>query len=148
MTDTNGGTPVIEEMTAREAHALLIGDERAQLIDVRTRAEWAFVGAPLQVGAHAPVFCEWQAWPDMQIAPRFVDNLVAELEARGVARDAPLLFLCRSGARSRAAAQAMVAAGWRRCVNISDGFQGPPDGEGHRSRLTGWQASGLPWRQN
>lgn len=147
MTRTDGVPPVIEEMTAREAHALLVSNERAQLIDVRTRAEWVFVGAPLQVGAQAPIFCQWQVWPDMQIAPRFVEELDAELTARGAARDAPLVFLCRSGARSRSAAQAMIAAGWTRCVNVSDGFQGPPDGDGHRSRLTGWQAAGLPWRQ-
>lgn len=140
-------TPVVAEMTAREAHGLLLSDETAQLVDVRTRAEWSFVGAPLPIGERLPIFCEWQSFPDMQVSPRFVDDLSVELRARGASQDAPLVFLCRSGARSRAAAQAMIAAGWRRCVNVSDGFQGPPDAEGHRSRVSGWQAAGLPWRQ-
>jgi len=58
-----------------------------------------------------------------------------------------LLFLCRSGVRSRAAAIAMTAAGYSRAYNIAQGFEGDPDAERHRGNKNGWKASGLPWKQ-
>ncbi|MBL8587014.1 MAG: rhodanese-like domain-containing protein [Methylobacteriaceae bacterium] len=147
MTSEVDSISTVEEMTAVDANDLWLRDPTAQLIDVRTRAEWTYVGAPTPVAGCTPIFCEWQSYPDMQIRAGFVAELTAELAARGVGPTAPLLFLCRSGVRSRAAAQAMRAAGYQRCVNITEGFQGPPDGNGHRSRVSGWQAAGLPWRQ-
>ena len=79
----------------------------------------------------------------MQPNPDFVTAL-----AGGVAdKNTPLLFLCRSGARSAAAAKAMTAAGYSTCLNVSDGFEGPLDGEAKRGSSGGWKASGLPWRQ-
>jgi len=62
-------------------------------------------------------------------------------------KDAPLLFLCRSGARSAAAAKAMTAAGYSTCLNVADGFEGPLDANGKRGSAAGWKATGLPWRQ-
>ena len=116
----------------------------AILIDVRTRAEWNFVGVPDLAGVgKKPALLEWQMFPTMQPNPDFVSAL-----AGGVAdKDAPLLFLCRSGARSAAAAKAMTAAGYSTCLNVSDGFEGPLDSEAKRSTSDGWKASGLPWRQ-
>jgi len=31
--------------------------------------------------------------------------------------------------------------------NVADGFEGNPDGSGHRGQIAGWKASGLSWRQ-
>jgi len=73
--------------------------------------------------------------------PRFGDQLAH------LPRDAAILFLCRSGARSRAAAIAMTELGFARCYNIAGGFEGDLDGERHRG-VGGWKAAGLPWRQN
>jgi len=63
-------------------------------------------------------------------------------------KDTPLLFLCRSGVRSAAAARAMTAAGYSTCLNVSDGFEGPMDAQGKRGSQAGWKAAGLPWRQS
>lgn len=128
------------------ATAYRIVSERkdAILIDVRTRAEWNYVGLPdLEGAGKKPALVEWQVFPSMQVNPDFVAGLSAAIADR----DAPLLFLCRSGVRSAAAAKAMTAAGYSTCFNISDGFEGPLDAQARRGGSAGWKAAGLPWRQ-
>lgn len=131
-----------------EAWESLQGDPRTILVDVRTRAEWAFVGLPVLAAlGKQPITLEWQVFPSMAANPEFVTVLDEALGKAGIARDTTILFLCRSGQRSRFAAEAMTAAGWTRCFNISEGFEGGLDGEGHRGRVAGWKARGLPWSQ-
>jgi rhodanese-related sulfurtransferase len=132
------------DVSPRTAWKILSERPDAVLIDVRTRAEWSFVGVPnLEGVGKEPALLEWQMFPTMQPNPEFVSTL-----AGGIAdKNAPLLFLCRSGARSAAAAKAMTAAGYGTCLNVSDGFEGPLDGEARRGTSGGWKASGLPWRQ-
>jgi rhodanese-related sulfurtransferase len=115
---------------------------------VRTTAEWNFVGLPdLSDLARDAHLIEWQMFPTMAPNQGFVaDASQAVLEA-GAAKDTPVLFLCRSGARSRAAAIAMTRAGFSRAYNIAGGFEGDLDAERHRGRSNGWKASGLPWKQ-
>jgi rhodanese-related sulfurtransferase len=136
------------DVLAADAYALLAGDESAVLIDVRTKAEWAFVGAPdLQELGKTPFFVEWQSYPAMEVDASFAARLDALLRSAGLEPGAPLVFLCRSGARSRHAAVAMTNAGWAPCFNISDGFEGPLDGLRRRGGVGGWKAGGLPWAQ-
>ena len=116
----------------------------AVLIDVRTRPEWNYVGLPdLEKLAKKPALLEWQVFPSMQPNPEFVTTLSGALADK----EAPLLFLCRSGARSAAAAKAMTAAGYSTCLNVADGFEGPLDAHARRGMAGGWKAAGLPWRQ-
>lgn len=137
------------DVSVEEAWSLLSEVPQATLVDVRSAAEWTFVGIPdLEPVRKDPVLAEWQSYPGMGVRPDFVDGLVRELEQRGVPAGAPVLFLCRSGARSRAAAVALTAAGFERCLNVAGGFEGPPDEDGHRGRVDGWKAKGLPWRQS
>lgn len=127
-----------------EAWKMLTEAEPATLVDVRSRAEWSFVGVPdLSSIGKRPLLIEWQTFPTMAQNPDFV----ASLGATQPDKDAPMLFLCRSGARSRAAAMAMTAAGYRRCYNVADGFEGNPDAARHRGQVAGWKAAGLPWLQ-
>jgi rhodanese-related sulfurtransferase len=136
------------DLLAVDAYALLEGDASAVLIDVRTNAEWAYVGTPdIHALGKAPLFLEWQSYPSMAVDADFAARLDALLHAKGVERGAPLVFLCRSGARSRNAAIAMTNAGWGPCFNISDGFEGPLDGSRRRGGAGGWKAGGLPWTQ-
>lgn len=121
----------------------------ALLIDVRSRAEWAFVGVPdLSALGKDTLFAEWQRFPDMERDPAFADTLSAELSARGVGRDAALFFLCRSGGRSAAAAAAMTEAGFTQCFNVAGGFEGRLDATRHRGTVEGWKAARLPWIQS
>ena len=86
---------------------------------------------------------EWQGFPDGARNPGFV----AEAGQALGNKNAPVLVLCRSGARSRAAAMALTQAGFSQAINIADGFEGDRDGEGHRGNHSGWKAANLPWRQ-
>ena len=136
------------ELSIADAFALLSEDKTAALVDVRTQAEWTWVGVPDLAGlGKAPVFIEWASYPAMQPATDFAQRLIAELTARGASQETPVLFLCRSGARSLAAARALTAAGWRRCYNISEGFEGGLDASRRRNALGGWRARGMPWTQ-
>ncbi|TAJ84224.1 rhodanese-like domain-containing protein [Reyranella sp.] len=126
------------------AWKILSEHKDAVLIDVRTRAEWNFVGLPdLATLDKKAALVEWQVFPSMQPNPEFVAALSSALADKS----APLLFLCRSGARSAAAAKAMTAAGYSTCLNVADGFEGPLDTQAKRGVTGGWKAAGLPWRQ-
>ncbi|MGB6428538.1 MAG: rhodanese-like domain-containing protein, partial [Methyloceanibacter sp.] len=120
----------------------------AQLVDVRTRAEWTYVGIPDlgPIGKRA-VLVEWQTFPDQSVDPRFGERLAGELKALNVQLDDDLYFICRSGSRSLAAARAMAEAGYRCCHNVAGGFEGSLDDLRHRGTVGGWKATGLPWLQ-
>ena len=136
------------DLLATDAYRLLVGDATSTLIDVRTQAEWTYVGVPdLSSLGKIALFLEWQSFPSMQIDGRFAARLSTMLETGGVKRGAPLLFICRSGVRSRHAAIAMTSAGWAPSFNVSDGFEGPLDPWRHRSVVSGWKAGELPWAQ-
>ena len=136
------------DLLATDAYGLLVDDASSMLIDVRTQAEWTYVGVPdLSSLGKAPLFLEWQSFPSMQVDSRFIARLSNMLETAGVRRGAPLVFICRSGGRSRQAAVAMTSAGWAPCFNVSDGFEGPLDPRRQRSAVSGWKADGLPWTQ-
>jgi rhodanese-related sulfurtransferase len=131
------------DVTPEQAWTALRDDPAAVLVDVRTRAEWSYVGLPDlgDLGKQA-VLLEWQTYPDGAVNERFT----ARLEAAGVDRDAPVYFLCRSGVRSVAAAHAATREGWGRSYNVLEGFEGPHDERRHRS-VAGWKVAGLPWVQ-
>jgi rhodanese-related sulfurtransferase len=138
----------IEDVPVEEVWARLKEDQGAVLIDVRTRAEWAFVGLPdLSQLDKRVLTVEWQTSPESRIDAAFPDRLGDALAAAGADRDAELFFICRSGGRSRMAAEAMSNAGYRRCRNVADGFEGPLDTNRHRGRVAGWKAAGLAWVQ-
>ena len=126
----------------------LRADPEAVLIDVRTRAEWTYVGVPdLSETGKRVLLVEWQTYPDNRVNSGFVDELSQQLAGLGAGKSSPLYFICRSGARSLQAALAMNAAGWESCHNVADGFEGPLDPSRHRGARAGWKAAGLPWAQ-
>ena len=141
----------VGKMTPDEAWDKLKSDETARLIDVRTRAEWGFVGVPdVQELEQTPIFIEWSTYPDMSVNPTFVAEVE---EAIGSENPGPLLFLCRSGVRSLHAATAVTehfaqSGKSVTCVNVLEGFEGDVDASGHRGSQNGWKARGLAWRQS
>lgn len=131
------------DVSPEDAYAALRDDPDAVLIDVRTTAEWSYVGLPdLSELGKQVVTIEWQTFPSGARNGAFLD----ELRACAVVEGNPVYFLCRSGVRSAAAADLASAHRLGPAYNISDGFEGPRDAEGHRG-LAGWKAAGLPWRQ-
>ena len=130
------------DITPEQAWELLSTDPEASLVDVRTHAEWSYVGVPDISSLDKPTaFVEWVGYPDGAKNENFVD----EVRAAGVDKG-PVVFLCRSGQRSIGAAEAATAAGLGPAYNVLDGFEGATDAEGHRGSA-GWRAVGLPWRQ-
>jgi rhodanese-related sulfurtransferase len=132
-----------EDLSPVEAFELVATDPRAVLIDVRTRAEWSYVGLPdlSRVGKQV-VPIEWTL-----TSGGHNDRFVQQLEEAVPHHDAPLAFICRSGHRSRAAAAAAAAAGYSITHNVAEGFEGDVDSSGHRGTVGGWKVAGLPWRQ-
>lgn len=132
------------DLSPAEAWSLLSQDGRAVLIDVRTEPEWRFVGLPdlSDLGRQAQLI-SWQVYPEMNVNSKFQDDLLAAAPAM----DAPVLFLCRSGARSRSAAMAATAAGYEAAYNVAEGFEGDLDADGRRGHANGWKVRDLPWRQ-
>lgn len=135
---------MVENVSPRQAWEALGTDPKAQLVDVRTDAEWTYVGLPDLTGAgKQPVLIPWQLFPSGQVNEGFVE----QLREAGFKPEHRIYFLCRSGVRSVAAANAAIGAGFPNAYNVVDGFEGPPDAEGHRGGTAGWKMDELPWRQ-
>ncbi len=135
---------MVENVAPNDVWAALRAKPDAVLVDVRTDAEWMYVGVPnLQSVAKQVVMIQWQVFPGMQVNAGFIE----ELRQMRITPAHRIYFLCRSGVRSMAAARAAVQAGFPHAYNIADGFEGPLDGQGHRGTVAGWKASGLPWMQ-
>jgi rhodanese-related sulfurtransferase len=148
MAQVNAAAGYAGDLLPDEAWAMLKRRPAAQLVDVRTTAEWNFVGLPdLSSLGRTVHLVEWQNFPSMALNPDFVASTVQRLEAGGAGKETPVLLLCRSGARSRSAAIALTKAGYAQAFNIAGGFEGDANAAGHRGVTNGWKATGLPWRQ-
>jgi len=119
-----------------EAHQLM--QAGVKLVDVRTKPELQYVGK-----IPGSLAVEWQTYPGGKPNPEFIGELAA-----AVSKDEPVMFLCRSGARSHAAAEAAMRAGWKETYNVLEGFEGDKDGQEHRNAVNGWRKAGLPWVQS
>jgi rhodanese-related sulfurtransferase len=132
------GLPYIGALLPVEAFELLQKAPGAKLVDVRTRAEWDYVGR-----IPGAVQIEWQSYPDGRLNPQFLGELQAQVD-----RESLVMFICRSGARSHAAAAAATQAGYTQCFNVLEGFEGNKDAQGQRNTTGGWRVAGLPWVQS
>jgi len=129
------GVPYAGALTPTEAEALMKAG--AKLVDVRTRPELQYVGK-----IPGSLAVEWQTWPGGKPNPEFIGELAA-----AAGKDEPVMFICRSGARSHSAAEAAMRAGWKETYNVIEGFEGDKDPQGHRNTVNGWRKAGLPWTQ-
>ncbi len=129
--------PYAGAVTPAEAHALVLAGGR--LIDIRTNAELEWVGF-VPDAAHV----EWNTWPEGKRNPNFAE----QLEAAVPDKDDPVLFLCRSGGRSNAAAAVAATLGYTKALNVLEGFEGERNEDGHRGTVGGWKKAGLPWHQH
>jgi rhodanese-related sulfurtransferase len=131
--------PYAGAVSPAEAFELLQLDPRARLVDVRTRAELDWVGRPV-VGDGQYAHIEWTRYPGGVPNPEFLAQLKSAVEA-----DAPVLFLCRSAARSKLAAIEAAKVGFTKAYDLLEGFEGDKDSQGHRKTVAGWCFRGLPW---
>ena len=137
------------DVSPSEAFDLLSKEASSTLIDVRTSAELAFVGAPDLTSLGKRLYhVEWSAFPTGELNPNFLRELESVVEATDSEH---LLFLCRSGQRSMRGAMAAEGLPVKkpiRLYNVAEGFEGNLDTEGRRGRVSGWKVANLPWRQN
>lgn len=133
------------DVTPGEAFEFVARNAEAMLVDVRTDAEWKWVGQPdLSGAAGKAAFVSMKLYPSMELNAQFLQ----QLEQAGATQDTALFFMCRGGGRSTMAAKLATQAGYKHCFNIAGGFEGVPDERGHLGNKTGWKAEGLPWRQS
>ena len=135
---------MVQNVPPTQVWEALQSDPEAVLVDVRTDAEWNFVGVPDVSGlGKETVLIPWQIYPTMKANGEFV----AQLRKAGLDERHRLYFICRSGVCSLAAAVAAQQNGFAHVFNVADGFEGPVDADGHRGAAAGWKADALPWRQ-
>jgi rhodanese-related sulfurtransferase len=133
------GLPYAGAVTPAEAYRLLQAAPEARLIDVRTSAERDWVGKVALPEAKQGAV-QWSLYPGGVPNPDFLQQL-----AQQAGKDEVLLFLCRSGVRSRHAAKLASENGYRNAYDILEGFEGDKDADGHRKTVSGWCKAGLPW---
>lgn len=129
--------PYAGAFTPQEAWEVLQQSPGARLVDVRTKAEWDWVGR-----VPGSIEIEWQSYPGSVPNAHFVDQLKKEVPTESL-----VMFMCRSGARSNNAARAASEAGYASSYNVLEGFEGDKDGSNHRNSVNGWRKAGLPWMQ-
>ena len=131
---------MVAEVNPKQAWKILRENPQAILLDVRSKAEFNFVGHPVDA-VHVAI----QEAPDWQTDPAFADKVTETLGQ--TSKDTTILTLCRSGKRSMLAAQLLEEQGYKHTVNIAEGFEGDPDENRHRGNVNGWRFHGLPWEQ-
>jgi rhodanese-related sulfurtransferase len=131
--------PYAGAVTPQEAFDLLQSGPDVKLVDVRTNAERDWVGR-VAIGQAQHLAVQWATYPGGAPNPDFG----AQLE-QVAGKDDVLLFLCRSGVRSRHSARVATELGYANAFDILEGFEGDRDGDGHRKTIGGWCTAGLPW---
>lgn len=132
------GLPYEGALLPSEAYQIWKEAPHAHLVDVRTRAEWDWVGR-----IPGAVEIEFLTYPGNKLNPSFLPELEQKVD-----KEAPVMFICRSGGRSHNAAMLATQSGYTNCYNVLEGFEGDKDAESHRNTRGGWRAAGLPWVQS
>ena len=132
------GLPYEGALTPAESYEILQSAPGAKLVDVRTRAEWEWVGT-----IPDSIKIEWNGYPQGHPNPNFLAELKQQIDPESLT-----MFICRSGTRSHMAAAAATEAGYRDSYNVLEGFQGDMNDQGQRDSLGGWRKAGLPWTQS
>jgi rhodanese-related sulfurtransferase len=127
--------PYAGALTPQEASEVRQLAPGAKLVDVRTRAEWDWVGRIPDA-----IEIEWMSYPGNKPNADFLAQLKQQVD-----REALVMFICRSGVRSHNAAALADQAGYTECYNVLEGFEGDKDASGQRGKIGGWRHAGLPW---
>ena len=130
------GLPYSGALTPSEANEVWQLAPGAKLVDVRTRAEWDWVGR-----VPGAIEIEWISYPSNQPNNDFLAQLKRQVDSESL-----VMFLCRSGMRSQKAACLATEAGYAECFNILEGFVGDVHASGQRGKIGGWRKAGLPWK--
>lgn len=132
--------PYAGAVTPEEAYQLLQNQTQVLLVDVRTNAERDWVGR-VHITEEQHKAVQWSLYPGGTPNPDFMSQLTTAVPDK----NATILFLCRSGVRSRHGAKLATENGYTACYDILQGFEGDKDHHGHRKTVGGWCSANLPW---
>lgn len=124
----------IKNISSLNAHEMLKINNNTIMIDVRTSDEWKLAGVP-KINKSQIIFLSWRLLPEMLVNNQFKKQFMLN----AIDQNNDLLFLCRSGVRSKEATEFISNLGYSNCYNISDGFEGGAGG-------IGWKQNDLPWQ--
>jgi len=132
---------MFQEVTPLVAYERLKENEDAMLIDCRTEREWEIIGVPDLSKINKSLVKIELMRQDQSVNPTFVEQ-ITELAQQ----DTPLYLICRSGARSAAACQMLLKAGFIDVTNVAEGFEGNSQNKNNPEIIEGWQSHNLPWQ--
>lgn len=141
----------VTQISAADAFDLLQKEQDSVLVDVRTFEEFNFVGTadPIDFGGRM-ILAPWKLTMAMKENPTFASSFEEMLKKLfgSKIKEAKILFICRSGGRSNAAASFASSLDYLNCFNILGGFEGELDPSKQRGKINGWKAEKLPWKQS
>ena len=122
----------------------LQNNSQALFVDVRSKAEYKYVGYP-----ENSILIPWIDDPDWEPNPEaFSDAVMQELDGRENLSDTEIILICRSGFRSNEALKCLENKGFTQVSHVASGFEGDLDENDHRGNLNGWRHDGMPWSQS
>ena len=122
----------------------LQNNPQALFVDVRSKAEFKYVGYP-----ENSILLPWIDDPDWEPNPEaFSDAVMQELDGRENLSDTEIILICRSGFRSNEALKCLENKGFTQVSHVASGFEGDLDENDHRGNLNGWRHDGMPWSQS
>jgi rhodanese-related sulfurtransferase len=127
----------IEEISSQKAFQML-KNPSTYLIDVRSIAEYVFIGHP-EMAYNIPLMF----WSEKQQKLISNENFLTKIKLSFKKADI-LIFICRSGGRSLKTATMAKQSGFPKVFSIKEGFEGKKDEKGYRS-INGWKNNELPY---
>jgi len=122
----------------------LQNNPQALFVDVRSKAEYKYVGYP-----ENSILIPWIDDPDWEPNPEaFSGAVMQELDGRENLSDTEIILICRSGFRSNEALKCLENKGFTQVSHVASGFEGDLDENDHRGNLNGWRHDGMPWSQS
>jgi rhodanese-related sulfurtransferase len=125
------------DIGVRDAYSRL-GQPATYLVDVRTVAEYVYVGHP-EAAYNVPLVF----WEEQKMRTVANVNFVEDIKARFKPSDT-LILICRTGNRSALALRMLWRAGYQNVYNVREGFEGAKDRNGLPT-LNGWKNEDLPY---
>ena len=122
----------------------LQNNPQALFVDVRSKAEFKYVGYP-----ENSILIPWIDDPDWEPNPEaFSDAVMQELDGCENLSDTEIILICRSGFRSNEALKCLENKGFTQVSHVASGFEGDLDENDHRGNLNGWRHDGMLWSQS
>ncbi len=144
-----GSCLAFDDVIPSDAYALATSNAGYYILDVRTVAEWQWVGHPginkagegaALTGKVLNISYEVSKKGQMILNDHFLKDVQDVFQDTS---NVVLITMCRSGSRSKAAATVLEAAGYN-VLNMVTGFEGSADTNGYRT-VNAWKVEGLPY---